>query len=123
MRTEVLQPLGMLHSTFQQPLPEHLRRMVLPSIEQTVFGRIRPAELLYPRATAAGGLTTSFQDLIRFAQFIQNGVPVSGVPVLHAQDQFGVGVKWGQRYWYAGGDLGVFPRSGGDLSAGALPTF
>lgn len=108
MRVEVLQPLGMRDSTFEQPLPEQLRQRVVPSIERTIFGKIRTSELLYHRATAAGGLTTSFQDLIQFAQFIQNGVPVGGVPVLRAEEPLGVGVKWEQRYWYAGGDLGGY---------------
>lgn len=34
MRTEVLEPLG----TLQQPLPEELRRRIVPSLERTVFG-------------------------------------------------------------------------------------
>ncbi|MBV9761307.1 MAG: serine hydrolase [Acidobacteriaceae bacterium] len=108
MRAQVLQPLGMRESTFEQPLPAELRKRVVPSLERNVFGRIRPAELLYHRATPGGGLTASFQDLVRFAQCIQTSVPAGGVPVSRVEDYLGVGVKWGQRYWYAGGDLGGY---------------
>jgi CubicO group peptidase (beta-lactamase class C family) len=126
MRSEVLEPLGMWDSTFQQPLPQELRKRVVPPLERTVFGLIRPADLLYHRSTAGGGLTSSFQDLIRFAQFVQNRGLVDGRAVLHAETVdrmlgaepgqtsaaeglgFGLGVNRGERYWYSGGDLGGY---------------
>jgi CubicO group peptidase (beta-lactamase class C family) len=82
MRTEVLEPLGMLHSTFQQPLPESLELRVVPSLERSVFGLTRPAGIVYHRASAGGGLTTTFTDLLRLARFVQNGGSIDGHQLL-----------------------------------------
>ena len=126
MQTEILEPLGMRDSTFSQPLPESMRDRVVPSLERTVLGFVRPADMIYHRSTSGGGLTTSFQDLIRFARCIQNRGFLDGVRLLQPEtlDQmlggeteragdaetfgFGVGVNRGQRYWYSGGDLGGY---------------
>lgn len=132
MRAEVLDPLGMRDSTFQQPLPEDLARRVVPSLEQTVFGSTHPAEILYHRSSSGGGLTTTIGDLLKFAQFIQaggviraGGAPDGGQILKHETlrqmlgaspdrtgevDTYGfeTGINRGERYWYAGGDLGGY---------------
>jgi CubicO group peptidase (beta-lactamase class C family) len=112
MRTAVFEPFGMTASTFQQPLPEADARRVVPSLERTVFGTLRPAPILYHRSTAAGGLTTSLADLIRFAQFVQKGGYAELQGALRNQGEegsgFGFGTNRGEKYWYAGGDLGGY---------------
>ena len=126
MRAEVLEPLGMDNSTFQQPLPAALERRVVPSLERSLFGSTHSAEIVYHRASAAGGLTTTLADLLRFARFVQNGGSIDGHRVLRsatlqrmlgentdlAADSesygFAFGINRGERYWYAGGDLGGY---------------
>ena len=126
MQGEVLRPLGMRDSTFQQPLPDAMRRRVVPCQERTALGLVRPAEILYHRATAGGGLTTTIGDLVGFARFVQASGSVDGRPVLRPETLrqmlggtsepggdsesygFGSGTNRGERYWYAGGDLGGY---------------
>jgi len=80
------------------------------------------AEIIYHRATAAGGLTTTLTDLLQFAKFIQNRGVVDGREILSpapfrkmlgehpGSESFGisVGTNRGERYWYAGGDPGGY---------------
>jgi CubicO group peptidase (beta-lactamase class C family) len=124
MRSEVLGPLGMNHSTFQQPLPRESEQRIVPSIERSALGATHPAGIIYHRATSAGGLTTTLADLLCFVRFVQGGGSVDGHQILrpetlnrmlgeqvdHSGDSesygFGIGTSRGQRYWYAGGDLG-----------------
>jgi CubicO group peptidase (beta-lactamase class C family) len=126
MRSEVLEPLGMNISTFQQPLPRTSEHRVVPSLERSVFGFTHPAEILYHRVPSGGGLTTTLADLLRFVRFIQNGGWIDERQVLRPQTLkrmlgenassntdsesygFGVGTNRGERYWYAGGDLGGY---------------
>ncbi len=125
MQAEVFRPLGMPNSTFQQPLPEAALRRVVSATERTALGFVRPAGILYHRSTAGGGLTTSIGDLVEFARFVQNRGSVDGRPVLRAETLnqmlgdsseadagesygFGSGTNRGERYWYAGGDLGGY---------------
>jgi hypothetical protein len=127
MRSEVLEPLGMNHSTFRQPLTKEIEQNVVPSLERSVFGFTRPAEIIYHRASSGGGLTTTLADLIRFVRFIQGGGSIEGRPILRSEtlnrilgesgvdsagesDSYGFskGVNRGQKYWYAGGDLGGY---------------
>ncbi len=126
MRHEVLDQMGMLDSTFQQPLPEELAHRVVPAIERTALGLTHTTGLLYHRSTAAGGLTTSVHDLIQLVRFVQGGGSLDGRQILRPETMdrmlgraspgtadsesfgFASGVNRGQRYWYAGGDLGGY---------------
>lgn len=126
MKAEVLQPLGMVHSTFQQPLPEDMLYRVVPARERTALGVVRPAEILYHRAASGGGLTSTLGDLVRFVRFVQAGGSIDGRPVLRpetlqqmlgdaaqagsAAESYGFasGINRGEHYWYAGGDLGGY---------------
>ena len=126
MRHDVLDPMGMHDSTFQQPLPKEMADRVVPSIERTVLGFVHPAAILYHRSTASGGLTTSVRDLIQLVRFVQGGGSIDGRQLLSAETMdrmlgrlagstsgdesfgFASGVNRGQRYWYSGGDLGGY---------------
>ncbi len=126
MDSEVLEPLGMNHSTFQQPLPRESEQSIVPSIERSALGAMHPADIIYHRATSAGGLTTTFADLLCFVRFVQGGGLVNGRQILRPDTLsrilgakasqsggeesygFGIGTSRGQRYWYAGGDLGGY---------------
>ena len=126
MRSEVLEPLGMNHSTFQQPLPKESEQRIVPSIERSALGATHPAEIIYHRATSAGGLTTTLADLLCFVRFVQGEGLIDGHQVLRSETLlrmlsekanlsgdaesygFGAGTSRGQRYWYAGGDLGGY---------------
>jgi len=126
MRSEVLEPLGMNHSTFQQPLPRESEQKIVPSIERTALGATHPADIIYHRATSAGGLTTTLADLLCFVRFVQVRGSVDGRQILRPETLnrilgekmnpsgdsesygFGIGTSRGQRYWYAGGDLGGY---------------
>ena len=123
MRSEVLEPIGMNHSTFQQPLPRELEQRIVPTIERSALGFTHPSEIIYHRATSAGGLTTTLADLLCFVRFVEGGGSIDGHQVLRSETLarmvgqavgdsesygFGTGISRGQRYWYAGGDLGSY---------------
>ncbi len=126
MRFEVLEPLGMNHSTFQQPLPRSSEQSIVPSIERSALGLVHPAEIIYHRASSGGGLTTTLPDLLRLVRFVQSRGSIDGRQVLHSETLsrmlgensdlanetesfgFGIGINRGERYWYAGGDLGGY---------------
>lgn len=70
MKTNVLSPLGMKHSTYQQPLPPELAKLTATghyNNRSLVEGRWH----IYPEMAAAG-LWTTPSDLARFAISIQN---------------------------------------------------
>ena len=126
MRSEVLEPLGMNHSTFQQPLSKESEERIVPSIERSALGFRHPAEIIYHRSTSGGGLTTTLADLLCFVRFVQGEGSVDGRQVLRSETLsrmlgenanlssdsesygFGTGTNRGERYWYAGGDLGAY---------------
>jgi CubicO group peptidase (beta-lactamase class C family) len=126
MRSEVLEPLGMTHSTFQQPLSEESEQRIVPSIERRALGATQRADIIYHRATSAGGLTTTLADLLCFVRLVQSGGSSDGHQILRPETLnrmlgekanqsgdlesygFGIGTRQGQRYWYAGGDLGGY---------------
>jgi CubicO group peptidase (beta-lactamase class C family) len=61
----ILQPLGMDHSTFQQPLPANLRAFMAGGYRQASDRSTVPFELV--EAAPAGALTTDATDLAKFA--------------------------------------------------------
>jgi len=126
MRSDVLEPLGMTHSTFQQPLSKESEQRFVPSIERTALGFTHPAEIIYHRATSGGGMTTTLADLLRFVRFVQGEGSIDGHQVLRPETLsrmlgentnlanesesygFGIGIYRGERYWLSGGDLGGY---------------
>jgi CubicO group peptidase (beta-lactamase class C family) len=68
MQEEVLGPLGMASSTFEQPLPEDLRDRA--TTEHDVSGQPFDGQRHHYPIVAAGGLWTTPSDLARFANEI-----------------------------------------------------
>lgn len=83
MATLVLEPLGMVHSTYRQPLPPELR-------DQAASGHRHDGSPLegrfhtYPE-TAAAGLWTTPSDLARFLISLQRARQTGRHPVLSAE--------------------------------------
>jgi CubicO group peptidase (beta-lactamase class C family) len=72
MQEEVLQPLHMMHSTFQQPLPEKLRTLAAAPYDEDGKA-IRGGPHTYPEMAVAG-LWTTPSDLALFALAIQDAL-------------------------------------------------
>ncbi len=70
MQDTLLEPLGMTSSTFEQPLPEDLRRRA--TTEHDSFGQPIAGERLHLPFLAAGGLWTTPSDLAVFAMELMN---------------------------------------------------
>lgn len=102
MRSDVLQPFGMVDSTFEQPLPSELRARLVAPAERTIFGRIQPSPVLYHRATSAGGLTSTLPDLLKLLRVVQSRGDIQ------KEFGFGFGTNRGQEYVSASGDLGGY---------------
>jgi CubicO group peptidase (beta-lactamase class C family) len=72
MQEEVLQPLHMIHSTFQQPIPEKLRTRVATPYDKD-GNAIEGGPHTYPEMAVAG-LWTTPSDLALFASAIQDAL-------------------------------------------------
>ena len=72
MENVVLQPLHMVHSTFQQPLPEKLQALVATPYDRDGIA-IEGGPHTYPEMAVAG-LWTTPSDLARFALAIQDAL-------------------------------------------------
>jgi CubicO group peptidase (beta-lactamase class C family) len=76
----ILQPLGMDHSTFQQPLPANLRPSMASGYRQASDRTTVPFELV--EAAPAGALTTDATDLAKFALAQLGGGSGAGAQIL-----------------------------------------
>lgn len=63
----ILQPLGMTSSTFQQPLPDNLAPQMSIGY-RFVDGKYMPAPFEYVQSYPAGGLTSSTLDMVKLIQ-------------------------------------------------------
>jgi CubicO group peptidase (beta-lactamase class C family) len=72
MQEEVLQPLHMIHSTFQQPLPEKLRTLAATPYDED-GNAIEGGPRTYPEMAVAG-LWTTPSDLALFALAVQDAL-------------------------------------------------
>ena len=112
----VLAPVGMAHSTFEQPLPEALHDQAATGYGpggETIDG----AWHVYPEQAAAG-LWTTPTDLARFAIAVQRGLAGEDGPVISAEmtremataqgeDGYGLGLSLGEtRFGHGGGNRG-----------------
>jgi hypothetical protein len=76
----ILQPLGMNHSTFQQPLPENLQSDMSAGYRRASDPETVPFELV--EAAPAGALTTDVTDLAKFMLAQLEGGRYNGAQIL-----------------------------------------
>ena len=76
MRSLILQPLHMVHSTFQQPIPDNLQQLIAMPFDQN-GNPIEGGPHAYPEMAVAG-LWTTPSDLALFALGVQNAL--AGTP-------------------------------------------
>ena len=81
MKTTLLQPLGMTHSTYAQPLPAALKQGAATG---TLSNGSVPYKLWVIIPEAAGGLTTTPSDIAKFAIALMNTGRGQGNPVISA---------------------------------------
>jgi len=79
MRETVLGPLGMVSSSYEQPLPERLARQTATGYSPS--GKVLGQWHIYPEMAAAG-LWTTASDLARFAIAIQRSLAGTSNPVI-----------------------------------------
>jgi CubicO group peptidase (beta-lactamase class C family) len=78
----IFEPLGMLHSSFEQPLPKNWP--VHPAAGYATAGeKMLPFEVVSP--APAGALTTTGADMLRFALALLHGGELDGKRILEAQ--------------------------------------
>jgi CubicO group peptidase (beta-lactamase class C family) len=116
MAEMVLEPVGMVHSTFEQPLPEALHDRAATAHEADGTP-VDGSWHVYPEQAAAGMWTTP-TDLARFAIAVQRGLAGDGAPVLSAdmtremvtapvEEGYGLGLSLGEaRFGHGGGNRG-----------------
>ena len=79
IENHILKPLGMNHSTFDQPLPTQLASQMSKGY---LGASKKPRDFEWVQAAPAGALTTTAADMTRFMlAFLQNGA-VEGVSIL-----------------------------------------
>jgi CubicO group peptidase (beta-lactamase class C family) len=116
MAEMVLEPVGMEHSTFEQPLPEALHDRAATA-HQADGTPVDGSWHVYPEQAAAGMWTTP-TDLARFAIAVQRGLAGESAPVLSAamtremvtapvEEGYGLGLSLGEeRFGHGGGNRG-----------------
>ena len=79
IENHILKPLGMSHSTFDQPVPAQL----VPQMSKAyLYASNKPRDFEWVQAAPAGALTTTAADMTRFMlAFLQDG-SVDGVSIL-----------------------------------------
>ncbi|HTX05456.1 MAG TPA: serine hydrolase domain-containing protein [Steroidobacteraceae bacterium] len=82
IESHILQPLGMAHSTFQQPLPPNLRPFMASGYQLASDRSSVPFELV--EAAPAGALTTQVTDLAKFMLAQLDGGSYGGAQILSA---------------------------------------
>jgi CubicO group peptidase (beta-lactamase class C family) len=81
VREHIFEPLGMLHSSFEQPLPKNWPAH--PAAGYATAGeKMLPFEVVSP--APAGALTTTGADMIRFALALMHGGELDGKRILEA---------------------------------------
>jgi CubicO group peptidase (beta-lactamase class C family) len=82
MKSTLLQPLGMTHSTYEQPLPAALEKSAASGTLEN--GLEIPYKLWVSVPAAAGGLSTTPSDIARFAIALMKTSQGRGNPVISA---------------------------------------
>src|SRR5215831_15247143 len=79
VQRHILDPLGMRHSTFRQPLPDDLAPLMAKSYRTSDKP---PIDFFEAIATPAGGLSTTGTDMGRFIRALMNGGALDGARIL-----------------------------------------
>jgi CubicO group peptidase (beta-lactamase class C family) len=79
IQRHILDPLGMSHSTFQQPLPDGLAGMAAKPYRRSDQPPIVPFETI---PAPAGALSATADDMSRFLRMLMNGGELDGVRIL-----------------------------------------
>jgi CubicO group peptidase (beta-lactamase class C family) len=80
VQRHILDPLGMSHSTFQQPLPDDLAQMMAKGYRGT--SDQPPLAFFEMVAAPAGGLSATGTDMGRFIRALMNGGALDGAHIL-----------------------------------------
>ncbi len=81
MEENILHPLGMMSSTFDQPLATEMQAKLAPGYEFQ-DGRNEPVPFFYVRYAPSGGLRTTAADMSHFLLALLNGGEHDGVRIL-----------------------------------------
>jgi CubicO group peptidase (beta-lactamase class C family) len=79
IQRHIIDPLGMSHSTFQQPLPANLAPLVAKPYRRSDQPPIVPFETIL---APAGALSATADDMSRFLRMLMNGGELDGVRIL-----------------------------------------
>jgi CubicO group peptidase (beta-lactamase class C family) len=79
IQQHIIAPLGMTHSTFQQPLPAELAALMAKSYRGSDQPPIAPFETIL---APAGALSATADDMSRFLRALMNGGELDGVRIL-----------------------------------------
>ncbi|MFT3762070.1 MAG: serine hydrolase [Pseudoxanthomonas sp.] len=79
----IFKPLGMRHSSFRQPLPEDLAKLVSKGYERRSDGKPKPYELI--NLAPAGSLAASGADMAKFMLAHLNDGEYAGARILSAE--------------------------------------
>lgn len=80
VKESILEPLGMVRSTFRQPLPEDLAPMMAKSYDRSDEPPLEFFETIPP--APAGALSATGADMGRFMQALLNGGEIDGTRIL-----------------------------------------
>jgi CubicO group peptidase (beta-lactamase class C family) len=80
IQRHILEPLGMSHSTFQQPLPDDLQPLMAKGYRRSDTPPLPFFETI--AAAPAGGLSATGADMGRFIRALLNGGELDGVRIL-----------------------------------------
>ncbi|MEZ5498281.1 MAG: serine hydrolase domain-containing protein [Steroidobacteraceae bacterium] len=78
IKTQILQPLGMQHATFDEPLPATLAADMAKSYTVETGGFVEKPFEIVSNFGPAGALSASGTDMVRFAQAVLNGGELDG---------------------------------------------
>jgi len=82
IRQMILDPLGMDHSSFEEPLPEHLANTMAESYKLENGGVVEKPFEIIASFGPAGSMSSTSTDMVRFGQAILNGGELDGQRIL-----------------------------------------
>ncbi|HNP34721.1 MAG TPA: serine hydrolase domain-containing protein [Woeseiaceae bacterium] len=84
VKKHILEPLGMEHSSFEEPLPEGLREHMAKSYTAEGGAYVEKPFEIISNFAPAGALSATSVDMLRFAQAMLNGGELDGNRILSA---------------------------------------